>query len=204
VYLTRQSSDSSHFSTRILWASLGGITEGPLCTTQSIMIQIGGYGTAVFSSVIAVHTFCVIVLQKTSPKWVVICVIILGWLIPIGVDLFATYFRPGVVPFYGLAQNWCWVRPITLALMSVRLCSPTSLRFGRNIPHYGCCSITSPFFCRLSYLLSAIPYCSSSFGAIYTLMVERSPCAIGGKDKWRITRTIGTCFLCLLTGCSGE
>jgi hypothetical protein len=74
-------------STRALWASVGGITEGPLCTTQAIMIQIGGYGTAVFSAVIAIHTFSVIVLQKTSPKSVAICVIALGWSIPIGVDL---------------------------------------------------------------------------------------------------------------------
>lgn len=84
------------------------------------MIQMGGYGTAVFSSVIAIHTFCVIVFQKTSPKSVAICVIVLGWSIPIGVDLVATFLHRGAVPFYGLAQHWCWVRPVTLAFTSVR------------------------------------------------------------------------------------
>ncbi len=86
------------------------------------MIQIGGYGTAVFSSVIAIHTFCVIVLQKTSTKSVAICVIVLGWTLPIGVDLIAVFLHRGDVPFYGLAQHWCWVRPITLAFTCAPLC----------------------------------------------------------------------------------
>ena len=199
----KHSRDSSRFSTRALWASLGGIDEGPLCTTQALMIQIGGYGTAVFSSVIAIHTFSVIVLQKTSPKSVAICVIVLGWTIPIGVDLMIIFTRPSAAPFYGLAQRWCWVRPITITFTSVRLLI-VFLRFDRNIPCYGFYSITSRFSCQLSSLSSAIFYYSSSFGAIYTLMVEGSPCAAGGRDKWRITTTIGTCFPCLLTGCSGE
>jgi len=184
VYLLRQTiSDSSCFSARALWAGFGGITEGPLCTTQAIMIQIGGYGTAVFSSVIAIHTFCVIVWQKKSPKWVAICVVVLGWSIPIGADLVATFLRPGPVPFYGLAQHWCWVSPIALAFISMRLFSSLLLRFDQSIPHYGCYSITSRFSCRLSYLSPAIPYYSSSFGAIYALTVEGSPCAAGGTDK---------------------
>ena len=79
------------------------------------MIQIGGYGTAVFTSVIAIHTVCVIVLQRTSPKWVAIFVIVLGWSLPIGVDLVAVFLRGGDVPFYGPAQQWCWVRSITPA-----------------------------------------------------------------------------------------
>ena len=86
------------------------------------MIQIGGYGTAVFSSVIAIHTFCVIVLQKTSPKLVAIFVIVLGWSLPIGVDLIAVFLRGDAVPFYGVAQQWCWVRPITLTFTFAPLC----------------------------------------------------------------------------------
>jgi len=103
------------------------------------MIQIGGYGTAVFSSVIAIHTFSVIALQRTSPKCVAICVIVLGWALPIAASLIAIFSHPGAAPFYGLAQNWCWVRSVTLIFTSVYLCSsfspdPTRISHTTGIP----------------------------------------------------------------------
>lgn len=162
----KETSHSSRTSTRALWASTGGINEGPLCTTQAIMIQIGGYGTAVFSSVIAIHTFSVIVLQKTSPKFFAICVIVLGWAIPIGVDLIATFSRPRATPFYGLDHYWCWVRPITLTFTSVRLCSSSSSDSTRISHAAGRTPLPpdSPVSFHLGHLLfSSIPRCSGKF-----------------------------------------
>jgi hypothetical protein len=57
---------------QLVWVSKKQITPGTLCTVQAIMLQTADLGTAVWNTVIAIHTFWAVVLGENrpgSPQW---------------------------------------------------------------------------------------------------------------------------------------
>ena len=95
------------------WIAQGGLEIGSYCTAQAVIKQTGNVGTALWSFVIAVHTFNVLFL-----RWHIADYVCYGTLIGVWAFLgFIVILGPAVVesrprgPFYGIAGYWCWITP---------------------------------------------------------------------------------------------
>ena len=95
------------------WIARGGIEIGSYCTAQAAIKQTGNVGTALWSFVIAVHTFDVLFL-----RWHIADYVCYGTLIGVWALLgFIVILGPAVVesrdrgPFYGISGFWCWITP---------------------------------------------------------------------------------------------
>jgi hypothetical protein len=93
------------------WIAQGGIEVGSYCTAQAVIKQTGNVGTALWSFVIAVHTFDVLFL-----RWHIADYVCYGTLIGVWAFLgFIVILGPAVVesrargPFYGISGYWCWI-----------------------------------------------------------------------------------------------
>lgn len=69
-------------------------------------------GCALFSLLISLHTFVVLFLRKTPPRWACALVIAFSWLL----ILFITLVGPAIIApatgkgdFYGNSGAWCWI-----------------------------------------------------------------------------------------------
>jgi hypothetical protein len=93
------------------WIAQGGLEVGSYCTAQAVIKQTGNVGTALWSFVIAVHTFDVLFL-----RWHIADYVCYGTLIGVWAFLgFIVIIGPAVVesrargPFYGISGYWCWI-----------------------------------------------------------------------------------------------
>ncbi|KAF8320617.1 uncharacterized protein EI90DRAFT_3080787 [Cantharellus anzutake] len=95
----------------VRWAFTGEVVEGPYCTAQAALKQIGGNGVAWFTMAIAILTY----LQVVHWSWVgergakifatgSICFITVFIILIIAIP--ASIFHP----YYGEAGPWCWIR----------------------------------------------------------------------------------------------
>lgn len=95
----------------IAWIRDGGVTNNGLCVAQGAIKQTGNVGTALWSLVIAIHTFFLLFYRAKVPDWVCYVVLVTVWLI-LGVVL---SLGPGILaskengPFYGISGLWCWM-----------------------------------------------------------------------------------------------
>ncbi|CAA7260692.1 unnamed protein product [Cyclocybe aegerita] len=92
----------------IKWMADAEITEGPLCTAQAVIKQIGIVGVAMTSLAIAVHTFSILVLRWRAPRHISKFVVVGVWVftaLVIGI--------PNAVHrnerYYGPTGYWCWI-----------------------------------------------------------------------------------------------
>lgn len=95
----------------IAWIKDGGVTNNGLCVAQAAIKQTGNVGTALWSFVIAVHTFFLLFYRAKVPDWVCYVVLVVVWLIlgavlSLGPGVFATKEKG---PFYGISGLWCWM-----------------------------------------------------------------------------------------------
>ena len=93
------------------WIAQGGLEVGSFCTAQAVIKQTGNVGTALWSFVIAVHTFDVLFL-----RWHIADYVCYGTLVGVWAFLgFIVILGPAVVesrargPFYGITGYWCWI-----------------------------------------------------------------------------------------------
>lgn len=97
----------------ISWIQHMGVTFGPLCVAQGAIKQAGNVGTALWSFVIALHTFCLLFLGMRIKDWVCYATLVFVWLF-LG---FILALGPGIIasaekgPFYGISGVWCWMTP---------------------------------------------------------------------------------------------
>ncbi|KAG9045607.1 hypothetical protein FS842_001146, partial [Serendipita sp. 407] len=95
----------------IAWINNKGVTNNSLCVAQGAIKQTGNVGTALWSLVIAIHTFCLLFYRAQIRDWVCYVTLVSVWLL-IGVVL---SLGPGVLatkekgPFYGISGLWCWM-----------------------------------------------------------------------------------------------
>ena len=95
----------------IAWIRNGGVINNGLCVAQGAIKQTGNVGTALWSFVIAFHTFFLLFYRAKVPDWVCYVVLVVVWLI-LGAVL---SLGPGVIstkdrgPFYGISGLWCWM-----------------------------------------------------------------------------------------------
>jgi len=90
------------------WAAEGNITEGPFCTSQAVLLQIGNLGTALSSLAITVDTFFILVLFRRPGGYTSKMVIVATWVcvgLVVGIPLIV--HKPEI--YYGDTDFWCWI-----------------------------------------------------------------------------------------------
>ncbi|KIY73194.1 hypothetical protein CYLTODRAFT_387202 [Cylindrobasidium torrendii FP15055 ss-10] len=90
------------------WVAEGMVTEGPFCTAQGVLKQIGDVGVALSTMAIAVNTFIVLVFQWQSPTKVAAVVVGLIWLF-ITLIVAITFAKHRNQNYFGNTQYWCWI-----------------------------------------------------------------------------------------------
>jgi len=86
------------------------VYEGPYCTTQGILKQVGDVGVALTSLTIAIYTFLTLVFRLRIPHRSALIVIACIWVfiaLIIGIG-YATNSKQGQ-QYYGNTQYWCWI-----------------------------------------------------------------------------------------------
>ncbi|KIK70868.1 hypothetical protein GYMLUDRAFT_148385 [Collybiopsis luxurians FD-317 M1] len=95
----------------VKWVAIGGVSEGPFCTAQGVLKQVGDVGVALSclrKQIIALHTFGVLVLRRSAPTRVAIFGLLSIWTsisLIVGIS-FATHKGKD---YYGNTQYWCWI-----------------------------------------------------------------------------------------------
>jgi hypothetical protein len=95
----------------IEWLSSKAVSIGLDCTTQAIAFQFGNVGAAMWSFVIAVHTFVVLFFNRQVPDIACAITLIAVWLITFGIVIIGPVGiqRDERGPFYGITGSWCWI-----------------------------------------------------------------------------------------------
>jgi len=95
----------------IQWIIDAAVKEGPLCTTQGILKQLGDMGVAFMSLCIAFQTFSVLVLRWHAPtsasKYIIAAVFLFIALLQSISAATRTHSAKG--PYYGNTGFWCWI-----------------------------------------------------------------------------------------------
>ncbi|KAG8869176.1 hypothetical protein FRC20_002003 [Serendipita sp. 405] len=93
------------------WAVTGRVSPGAACWIQAAAIMFGDVSTAVWNSVIACHTFAIVVLGARIPTFWICVVMVCGWTIPFLVNIIGLVVvaRPGQDFFGVTAAAWCFV-----------------------------------------------------------------------------------------------
>ncbi|RDB24819.1 hypothetical protein Hypma_008005 [Hypsizygus marmoreus] len=111
------------------WINHMGVRAGNLCAFQGVLKQASDIGTAIWTLIIAIHTFCLLFLEQRMRPFVLWTTLFFGWsaiacLVMIGPAALETDKRG---PFFGISGYWCWISPqykverITLDYMIVFL-----------------------------------------------------------------------------------
>ncbi|KAJ3749257.1 hypothetical protein DFH05DRAFT_1389707 [Lentinula detonsa] len=93
------------------WVSSGAVLLDKYCTAQAVFKQMADVGTALWTIVIAVHTFYLLVLERRPNRFTLFATLIAGWsgifaIVISGPALLDTVDRG---PFFGISGYWCWI-----------------------------------------------------------------------------------------------
>ncbi|KAG8721363.1 hypothetical protein FRC08_013726 [Ceratobasidium sp. 394] len=102
------------FAVSLKWASDGGIHRSTACTAQSVLLQIGNLGGALWSIALACHTFSLLFLVRRPSIWTTRIVLAAGWTVIIVLSIVGPYTIQNVDKsghFYGVLGPWCWIGP---------------------------------------------------------------------------------------------
>jgi len=94
------------------WVSRGGVFLGTFCTSQGALKNTGNVGTALWSMVIAIHTFCLLFLKWRSRDYTLYATLFVVWsFIGLVVIIGPTTVRNLVTkgPYFGVSGYWCWI-----------------------------------------------------------------------------------------------
>ncbi|KAF5388860.1 hypothetical protein D9757_005642 [Collybiopsis confluens] len=99
----------SLYNTR--WVLLGAVTFDNFCIAQGVLKQMADVGTALWTFIIALHTFCLLVLEVKPNRFTLLATLTAGWF-----GIFAIVISgPAVLdtvsrgPFFGISGYWCWI-----------------------------------------------------------------------------------------------
>ncbi|KAI0833688.1 hypothetical protein BC628DRAFT_42121 [Trametes gibbosa] len=94
----------------VQWAVDKRVTDGMLCNSQGILMQIGDAGGAYFAGAIAIHTFNTLVLRNRMPGWTCLAATITGWLLAILLAATPSWIhKPALGPIYGINNLSCGI-----------------------------------------------------------------------------------------------
>jgi len=94
------------------WVGEGGIRLNALCTAQGALKNTGNVGTALWSMVIAIHTFTLLVLKWRSNDYTLYATLFVVWsfiglVVIIGPSAVQNLASKG--PYFGISGYWCWI-----------------------------------------------------------------------------------------------
>ncbi|KAF8524022.1 hypothetical protein JB92DRAFT_1497717 [Gautieria morchelliformis] len=93
---------------QVKWAAERRLVEGTTCAIQAATLVMGDLGSAVWSCVIAIHTFSALALQRQWSRKVIVSTVVTGWTLVISL----TAFGPLVLTnksngsFFAIAGTW--------------------------------------------------------------------------------------------------
>ncbi|KAI0058027.1 hypothetical protein BV25DRAFT_1326908 [Artomyces pyxidatus] len=94
------------------WVREMGVYSGTLCTIQGVIKHFADVGIAIWSLIIALHTFFVLFLRiPLKRRYTMWCTLAAGWS-AIGAIVIAgpaTLDSRKYGPYYGVSGNWCWI-----------------------------------------------------------------------------------------------
>ncbi|KZS91687.1 hypothetical protein SISNIDRAFT_467616 [Sistotremastrum niveocremeum HHB9708] len=95
----------------IIWMLEKGVVEGPICTAQGVLRQLGQVGVALSILAIAIRTWGMIVKEwSRPPPELAVAIVVVIWVF----TLLMSVLQLGVhkeVPFFGSTKYWCWISP---------------------------------------------------------------------------------------------
>jgi len=96
-----------------VWLHRMGVYFGETCVLQGVLKQTSDIGTALWTLVIAIHTFCLLFLELKTRAFVLWITLLGGWsaiaaLVILGPATLNTEKRG---PFFGVSGYWCWISP---------------------------------------------------------------------------------------------
>jgi len=134
----------------IQWIRDRVVSQGQLCTVQGALKHTADVGIAVWSTMMAIHAFCVSFLDLRMSKLVMTILLAFGWIIVfIFVGSGALLAGSVEAPFYGVVGQWCGVSRTSHqvvhvyavmvfgAFLSIILCTLTYLRVRGNLVRDG-------------------------------------------------------------------
>ncbi|KAJ7454775.1 hypothetical protein FB451DRAFT_1279324 [Mycena latifolia] len=105
----------------------GGIQEGPYCTAQAIVMQVGNFAGAYFTMAIGIHTFNSLVLARRQSPWICAITISVGWIVSCSFAAAPLLYKPGTFgPRYGISGLSCGIKVVY----------PKSMFFFHLLPIY--------------------------------------------------------------------
>ncbi|EGO25578.1 hypothetical protein SERLADRAFT_465926 [Serpula lacrymans var. lacrymans S7.9] len=135
------------------WIRQHVLTTGTFCVAQGAIKQAADVGTAMWSLIIAIHTFCILFLRMQMRPYSLWLTLLGGWSVVAGIVISGplAYDNSDRGPFYGISGYWCWISAnyaterITLdymimfisAVLSFILYSSIFLRLRGNIIIHG-------------------------------------------------------------------
>lgn len=95
----------------VSWVVHRGVKEGTLCTAQAALKQFGHLGTAMWSLIIACHTFLLLFYGKRFGRWVLYITLAGVWLFVVLLVLLGPLASAKAErgPFWGITGSWCWI-----------------------------------------------------------------------------------------------
>ncbi|KAF5351901.1 hypothetical protein D9756_007474 [Leucocoprinus leucothites] len=96
------------------WVSRGHLETGHFCMSQGILKHISDVGTALWTFVIAAHTFCLLFWEMEGLSVFTLWATLVGGWSAIGAIVIS---GPAVIdlgkmgPYYSVAGLWCWIAP---------------------------------------------------------------------------------------------
>jgi len=95
------------------WIMSKGVQLGTICTAQGVLKQMSDVGTAIWTLVIAFHTFALLVLEVKLGRVVLWTTLVGGWAL-IGTLVIAGPAGQDTIkrgPFFAISGYWCWISP---------------------------------------------------------------------------------------------
>ncbi|KAI0075355.1 hypothetical protein K474DRAFT_1646647 [Panus rudis PR-1116 ss-1] len=93
------------------WVQQGAVEFRGLCTSQGAIKHLADVGSAIWSLIIAAHTFWVLFLRLDTRRYILIATLVGGWSL-VGLIVLAgpaILVRADGAPFYGISGYWCWI-----------------------------------------------------------------------------------------------
>jgi len=97
----------------ISWLQDSQVVFGPTCTAQGMLKHVADVGVAIWTTVLAGQTFCVLFLEFKTRRSVLLITLFLGWasIFSLVAPGSLSIAKKGSSPFYDIDGLWCWISP---------------------------------------------------------------------------------------------
>lgn len=95
------------------WVQARAVIFGDHCTAQAVIKEMADVASAFWTVVIAIHTFCLLVIEIKLRPFVLCTTLVGGWAAIFAITISGPAVRQSSAngPFYGISDYWCWITP---------------------------------------------------------------------------------------------